>query len=68
MHLRQLFDGYKDLTGNPIEDMVMNSNFTLDLKEAYIAVLKLIRSQVDFFAERLHDAIEGAGTVKNQFR
>ncbi len=57
-----MFAGYEDLTSKTLEDLVEKSSFTLDLKESYIALITLIRNQAEFFAERLHDAIDGAGT------
>lgn len=61
-HLKQIFDAYKELTGNEIEELIESLELDGNLKEAYLAMIKMLRDKTEFFADRLKEAIEGAGT------
>lgn len=61
-HLKQIFDAYKELTGSEIEELVESLELDGNLKEAYLAMIKMLRDKTEFYADRLKEAIEGAGT------
>lgn len=63
IHLRRLFNSYKDVTGETMESFVEKSEVYSDvMKESYSTVVKIIRNESEFYAERLKDAIDGIGT------
>lgn len=63
IHLRRLFNSYKDVAGETMESFIGKSEVYSDvMKESYITVVKIIRNEADFYAERLRESIEGIGT------
>jgi hypothetical protein len=61
-HLREVFDAYSDLSdGSSMEDAI-ESEFSGTLKTAYLSLIKATRNMVVYNAERLRDALKGAGT------
>lgn len=61
-HLRAIFDAYKELTGNEIEECIEGIEFEGFAKDAYLSMVKMLRDASEFYADRLKEAIEGAGT------
>ncbi|XP_055318025.1 annexin B9 isoform X2 [Sitodiplosis mosellana] len=59
--LRQIFQEYENISQNSIEDAIKRE-FSGDVKKGFLAIAKCVKSKVDFFAERLHDAMAGMGT------
>lgn len=52
-HLKQLYTSYKEVTGQPIEKIIESSDTFSDImKECFTAVIKLVRSEADYYAER----------------
>ncbi|KAM6953472.1 annexin A5a [Aplochiton taeniatus] len=60
-HLREVFDAYKKLSGNDIEDSVLGET-TGNLENLLLAVVKCVKSVPAFFAEALHGSMSRAGT------
>ncbi|CAL8135319.1 unnamed protein product [Orchesella dallaii] len=61
-HMRQVFDAYKELAeGKEIEELI-ESEFSGSLQAAYLALVKIFRSVAEFYADRLKEAVKGAGT------
>lgn len=61
-HIRAILDAYKELTGNELEEVIESLDVEGNLKEAYLGMIKHLRDVSEFFADRLKEAIEGAGT------
>lgn len=62
-HLRKVLEMYKKETGRVLDELVDESEeLSLELKETYKALLLLIKSEPEFYADRLKKAIQGAGT------
>jgi len=59
--LRLVFEEYKNLSGQTIEQAV-NHEIGGELKEAIMAIIECVQSPPNFFAKRLNDAMSGAGT------
>lgn len=51
-HLRQLLPVYSELSNKTLENYVENSDLSLELKEAYLAILKLLQTASEFYAGR----------------
>ncbi|XP_065160852.1 annexin B10 isoform X3 [Atheta coriaria] len=60
-HLSQVFEEYKDVSGNTIEQ-ALKSEVDGDLLEAMLAIVECVQSPPAFFAKRLYKAVHGAGT------
>ncbi|KAJ6643168.1 Annexin B10 [Pseudolycoriella hygida] len=59
--LRLVFEEYKNLSGQTIEQAV-NHEISGELKEAMMAIIECVQSPPAFFAKRLNDAMSGIGT------
>ncbi|RXG71617.1 Annexin A11 [Armadillidium vulgare] len=60
-HLLRLFDVYEDFSGEPIETSI-DSEFSGDVKEGLLSIVKRVRDPSGFFAERLNMSMRGSGT------
>ncbi|KAJ3643442.1 hypothetical protein Zmor_026153 [Zophobas morio] len=56
--LRLIFQEYRRLTGHDIENTI-NSEFSGDIQEGFLAVIRSIKNQQAFFARRLYKSIKG---------
>lgn len=61
MQLRAVFDEYSKQFGHDIEKAI-KLEMSGDLADGMLAVVKCLRSPAEYFAERLHHAMSGAGT------
>nr|XP_018901218.1 PREDICTED: annexin B9-like isoform X1 [Bemisia tabaci] len=59
--LHQIFAEYHRLTGHDIDKAIKNE-FSGDIENGLLAIVKSVRDKYGFFAERLHDCMAGAGT------
>ncbi|XP_031625216.1 annexin B10 [Contarinia nasturtii] len=59
--LRLVFDEYKQLSGNTIEQAIKHE-LSGELAEAMQAIVECIQSPVEYFATRLYGAMKGMGT------
>lgn len=59
--LRQVFLEYEALSGHDIEKAIKRE-FSGNAEKGFLAIAKVVKSKVDFFAEKLHDAMAGLGT------
>lgn len=59
--LRLVFEAYKNLTGKTIEQ-ALQSEMDGSILEGLLAIVECVQSPAAFLAQRLHKAIEGAGT------
>jgi len=60
-HLRRVFRKYEELTENPIETAIENE-VSGNLKDGLLAIIAFAKYPPTFFADRLHNAMHGAGT------
>ncbi|KAI9546764.1 hypothetical protein NQZ68_022709 [Dissostichus eleginoides] len=60
-HLRAVFHEYQQMSGRDIEKSVCRE-MSGNVESGMVAVVKCIRSTPAYFAERLHKAMQGAGT------
>ncbi|KAK9498736.1 hypothetical protein O3M35_003304 [Rhynocoris fuscipes] len=60
-HLRQVFQEYEKLSGNDIE-VAIEKEFSGNIKDGLLAIVKCVKSKVGFFAERLYKSMKGLGT------
>ncbi|XP_018909639.1 annexin B9 isoform X2 [Bemisia tabaci] len=60
-HLREVFNQYAVIAGHDIEEAI-SSEFSGSVGKGLLAIAKVVRSKVTYFAERLHDSMAGAGT------
>lgn len=60
-HLRQVFQEYQQMCGRDIEKSICRE-MSGDLESGMVAVVKCIKNTPAYFAERLHKAMQGAGT------
>ncbi|CAH1721487.1 unnamed protein product [Chironomus riparius] len=60
--LRQIFLEYEAMSGNDIETAIKRE-FTGNAEKGFLAIAKVVKSKVDFFAEKLHDSMAGLGTT-----
>ncbi|XP_049873772.1 annexin B10 isoform X2 [Pectinophora gossypiella] len=59
--LRLIFEEYKSISGRTIEQAI-KSEVDGELKEAYTAIVECVENAAAWFAQRLHAAMDGAGT------
>lgn len=59
--LQQVFEEYKDVSGNTIEQ-ALKHELGGDLLDAMLAIVECVQSPPAFFARRVHDAMSGMGT------
>ncbi|KAE9554529.1 hypothetical protein FO519_002233 [Halicephalobus sp. NKZ332] len=62
--LRMIFDEYQKITGHGIEKAIENE-FSGDIKDGLLAIVKSIRYRPAYFAELLHKSMKGFGTRDN---
>lgn len=60
-HLRQVFVEYEKLAGHDIEEAI-SKEFSGNLKDGLLAIVKCVKSKVSFLAERLYKSMKGLGT------
>nr|XP_014289508.1 annexin B9 isoform X1 [Halyomorpha halys] len=60
-HLRQVFFEYEKLTGHDIEEAICKE-FSGNVKDGLLAIVKCVKSKVSFLAERLYKSMKGLGT------
>lgn len=59
--LRQIFAEYENIAGHDIEEAIKRE-FSGSIEKGFLAIAKCCKSKVDFFADRLHNAMAGLGT------
>lgn len=59
--LRLVFDEYQKITGRSIEQAI-NNEFSGDIRDGLLAIIKAIRNRPAYFAELLHASMSGLGT------
>ena len=59
--LRLVFSEYQRLTGHDIEDAI-KSEFSGDIEDGLLAVVRSIKNQAAYFAKCLHKSVENLGT------
>jgi len=59
--LRQVFLEYEAMAGHDIETAIKRE-FSGNVEKGFLAIAKVVKSKVDFFAEKLHDSMAGLGT------
>ncbi|KAL3275576.1 hypothetical protein HHI36_020332 [Cryptolaemus montrouzieri] len=59
--LRRIFEEYKEVSGNSIEQ-ALKHELSGDYLEALLAVVECVQSPANFFARKLHDSMDGGGT------
>ncbi|KAI1699135.1 annexin domain-containing protein [Ditylenchus destructor] len=62
--LRSVFDEYEKASGHSIETAIQ-AEFSGDIKDGFLAIIKSIRSRPAFFAELIHNSMKGLGTRDN---
>lgn len=63
--LRLIFDEYQKIAHHPIENAI-KSEMSTNVEKAFLTLTQFARSPVDFYAQRLHDAMSGMGTRDKQ--
>lgn len=59
--LKAVFDEYAKISGHPIEKAI-ESEFSGDCRDGFMAVIKCVRNRNAFFAELLYNSMKGLGT------
>ncbi|CRL01841.1 CLUMA_CG015199, isoform B [Clunio marinus] len=59
--LRQIFLEYEAMSGHDIEKAIKRE-FSGNVEKGFLAIAKVVKSKVDFFAEKLYDSMAGLGT------
>ncbi|XP_068110976.1 annexin A2-like [Hyperolius riggenbachi] len=60
-HLRRVFDSYKKITSEDIEDGI-KKHFKGDLQKALFTLVAVIKDTPLYFADKLHNSMKGLGT------
>ncbi|XP_025837352.1 annexin B11-like isoform X2 [Agrilus planipennis] len=63
--LRATFNEYHNITGHDIEEAIKNE-FSGDIKQGLLAIIRAVRNLPGFFAKRLHASMAGMGTNDRQ--
>lgn len=63
--LQLIFHEYERITGHDIEKAIQNE-FSGDIKDGFLAIIKSIKNQAAFFADRLNKSMKGLGTNDQQ--
>lgn len=63
--LKLIFDEYQRIAGHDIEQAI-KGEFSGDIEQGLLAVVRAIRNLPAFFAKRLHQSMAGLGTNDNQ--
>uniref|UniRef100_A0A8D3C031 Annexin n=1 Tax=Scophthalmus maximus TaxID=52904 RepID=A0A8D3C031_SCOMX len=61
-HLMRVFEEYQKVSGRDIEDSIKRE-MSGCLEEAFLAIVKCMKSKPAFFAERLYKSMKGLGTT-----
>jgi annexin A7/11 len=59
--LRQVFLEYEAKAGSDVEDAIKRE-FSGNAEKGFLAIAKVVKSKVDFFAEKLYESMKGMGT------
>ncbi|KAG5681359.1 hypothetical protein PVAND_010802 [Polypedilum vanderplanki] len=59
--LRQVFLEYEAMSGHDIEKAIKRE-FSGNAEKGFLAIAKVVKSKVDFFAEKLYESMKGLGT------
>lgn len=59
--LRQVFLEYEAMAGSDIETAIQRE-FSGNAEKGFLAIAKVVKSKVDFFAEKLYESMKGMGT------
>lgn len=59
--LRQVFLEYEAMAGSDIETAIKRE-FSGNAEKGFLAIAKVVKSKVDFFAEKLYESMKGMGT------
>lgn len=60
--LRQIFLEYEAISGHDIETAIKRE-FSGNAEKGFLAIAKVVKSKVDFFAEKLYESMAGLGTT-----
>uniref|UniRef100_A0A023ERF0 Annexin n=1 Tax=Aedes albopictus TaxID=7160 RepID=A0A023ERF0_AEDAL len=59
--LRAVFEAYENMAGHSVEDAIKRE-FSGAIEEGFKAIVRCVRSKVQYFAKRLHHSMAGLGT------
>ncbi|KAI6225294.1 Annexin [Aphelenchoides fujianensis] len=60
--LRLVFDEYKNTTGGHTIEQAVQTEFSGDIRDGLLAIIKCVRNRAAYFAELLNDSMKGLGT------
>ncbi|XP_078285311.1 annexin A4-like [Rhinoraja longicauda] len=64
VHLKRVFEEYKKIANKDIEASI-KGEMSGSLENSLLAIVKNMKNQPTYFAERLHNSMKGAGTEDN---